>query len=109
MDTSNPIADCLSKKGVAPMIRKSAKITTLYCRLSCDDELTGDSNSVVNQKAFIKYAKEKGLYSRTPTKQSLMRRHGCGCRNYRRTNVAHEDGQSKYFLWHCALKRYITV
>ena len=35
------------------------KITALYCRLSRDDELQGDSNSIVNQKAILsKYAKE---------------------------------------------------
>lgn len=38
------------------------KITALYCRLSRDDELTGDSNSIVNQKAILsKYAKENGF------------------------------------------------
>lgn len=41
------------------MLRQSGKITALYCRLSRDDELTGDSNSIVNQKAILsKYAKE---------------------------------------------------
>ena len=41
------------------MLRQSDKITALYCRLSRDDELTGDSNSIVNQKAILsKYAKE---------------------------------------------------
>ena len=33
------------------------KITALYCRLSRDDELEGDSNSIKNQKAILsKYA-----------------------------------------------------
>lgn len=43
------------------MLRQSDnKITALYCRLSRDDELQGDSNSIVNQKAILsKYAKEK--------------------------------------------------
>lgn len=41
------------------MLRQSGKITALYCRLSRDDELAGDSNSIVNQKAILsKYAKE---------------------------------------------------
>ena len=42
------------------MLRQSDnKITALYCRLSRDDELAGDSNSIVNQKAILgKYAKE---------------------------------------------------
>ena len=34
------------------MLRQSDnKLTALYCRLSRDDELQGDSNSIVNQKA----------------------------------------------------------
>jgi len=46
-------------KGAETMLRQSDKITALYCRLSRDDELQGDSNSIVNQKAILsKYAKE---------------------------------------------------
>ena len=38
------------------------KITALYCRLSRDDELQGDSNSIINQKAILlKYADENGF------------------------------------------------
>ena len=38
------------------------KITALYCRLSRDDELQGDSNSILNQKAILeKYAAENGF------------------------------------------------
>jgi len=38
------------------------KITALYCRLSRDDELQGDSNSIKNQKAILqKYADENGF------------------------------------------------
>jgi len=41
----------------------SEKVTALYCRLSRDDELAGDSNSIVNQKAILqKYAEENGFY-----------------------------------------------
>ena len=28
--------------------------TALYCRLSCDDDLQGDSNSIRNQKMLLK-------------------------------------------------------
>lgn len=58
--TSNPVlADCPPTKGAETMLRQSDKITALYCRLSCDDELQGDSNSIVNQKAILsKYAEE---------------------------------------------------
>lgn len=66
IDTSNPVlADCPPMKGAETMLRQSdlcpngCKITALYCRLSRDDELQGDSNSIVNQKAILsKYAKE---------------------------------------------------
>ena len=42
--------------------RQSNKITALYCRLSRDDELQGESNSITNQKSIVeKYAKENGI------------------------------------------------
>lgn len=61
ISSSNPVlADC-PQKGVI-MKQQSGKITALYCRLSRDDELQGDSNSIVNQKAILsKYAKENGF------------------------------------------------
>lgn len=38
------------------------KITALYERLSRDDELEGDSNSIVNQKRYLQaYADEHGF------------------------------------------------
>ena len=38
------------------------KITALYCRLSQDDMLDGESNSITNQKAILKkYAEDNGL------------------------------------------------
>jgi DNA invertase Pin-like site-specific DNA recombinase len=44
------------------MLRQQAPITALYCRLSRDDELQGESNSVSNQKRILEtYAKEHGL------------------------------------------------
>ena len=63
MSISNPVmADCPPRKGAETMLRQSGKITALYCRLSRDDELTGDSNSIVNQKAILsKYAKVNGF------------------------------------------------
>lgn len=43
------------------MIYQSNKITALYARLSSDDGLDGDSNSIVNQKKILKkYASEHG-------------------------------------------------
>ena len=50
IETSNPVlADCPPIKEEQDMNRQSDKITAIYCRLSRDDELTGDSNSIVNQ------------------------------------------------------------
>ena len=55
MDTSNPVlADCPPRKGAENMLRQSGKITALYCRLSRDDELAGDSNSIVNQDVICR-------------------------------------------------------
>lgn len=64
MYLSNPVlADCPPyKEEQDDMNRQSDKITAIYCRLSRDDELTGESNSIVNQKAILtKYAKEQGF------------------------------------------------
>lgn len=41
---------------------ESDKITALYCRLSRDDELAGESNSITNQKSILsRYAKENNF------------------------------------------------
>ena len=34
-------------------VMSSEELTALYCRLSRDDELQGDSNSIVNQKKIL--------------------------------------------------------
>lgn len=40
----------------------NSKITALYCRLSRDDELQGDSNSIIHQKDILKkYADDNGF------------------------------------------------
>ena len=42
--------------------KESIGITALYCRLSRDDGMAGDSNSVANQKRLLSQkAKEMGL------------------------------------------------
>jgi len=44
------------------MDTRSNPITALYCRLSRDDELNGDSNSIANQKQIIfRYAQDNGF------------------------------------------------
>lgn len=41
---------------------QSSKITALYCRLSQDDALDGESNSITNQKTLLsRYAAERGF------------------------------------------------
>ncbi len=44
------------------MNRQSKKITALYCRLSRDDMMQGESNSIINQKSIVsKYAADNGF------------------------------------------------
>ena len=53
--TSNPVlADCPPIKEEQDMNRQSDKITAIYCRLSRDDELAGESNSIVNQELLCR-------------------------------------------------------
>ena len=48
----------------AATVSDTEKITALYCRLSRDDELAGDSNSIVNQKSILKkYADDNGFHN----------------------------------------------
>ena len=43
-------------------VNMTDKITALYCRLSQDDMLQGESNSITNQKAILKkYAEDNGF------------------------------------------------
>ncbi|MDD3199604.1 MAG: recombinase family protein [Eubacteriales bacterium] len=43
-------------------VKNIDKLTALYCRLSRDDELQGDSNSIKNQKTILqKYADDNGF------------------------------------------------
>lgn len=67
--TNNKLFDTITLTNqelpVAPMkeetevLRATDKITALYCRLSQEDALAGDSNSIVNQKnILLQYAKD---------------------------------------------------
>ena len=54
----------LATQTAATKIKQSGgnKITALYCRLSRDDELSGDSNSIVHQKEILSaYAEKHGF------------------------------------------------
>ncbi len=61
MKPSNPVlADCPPKEEM--IMTRQSEITALYERLSRDDELQGESNSIVNQKSLLeKYAKDNGF------------------------------------------------
>lgn len=64
MDSHKPVmADCPPTKGKErKMAKQSDKITAIYCRLSRDDELAGESNSITNQKAQLtRYAHDQGF------------------------------------------------
>ena len=51
-----------AQKGRRKMKSNQTKITALYCRLSQEDELEGESNSIKNQKAMLsKYAVDNGF------------------------------------------------
>lgn len=46
------------------IVRNYEKITALYERLSRDDELQGESNSIVNQKKILEeYASKNNLFN----------------------------------------------
>ena len=51
----------LSERGIVMNNRQSQeKITAIYCRLSRDDDLAGDSNSIIHQKDMLtRYARER--------------------------------------------------
>ena len=44
---------------------ESDKITALYCRLSRDDELSGESNSIKNQKLILSKYTEDNKFQNT--------------------------------------------
>lgn len=55
------------------IVRNYEKITALYERLSRDDELQGESNSIVNQKKILEeYASKKNM--RTDIRQGEKRK-----------------------------------
>ena len=60
MNASNPVmADCPTMKEDRDM-RQSEKITAIYCRLSREDELANESNSISNQKSILsRFANEQ--------------------------------------------------
>lgn len=59
MNPTNPAQTVAQPKEDTEMSRATNKITALYCRLSQEDALAGESNSISNQKSMLlTYAKE---------------------------------------------------
>ena len=59
IESSNPVQPVAPEKEETEMLRATDKITALYCRLSQEDALEGESNSISNQKRILSaYAKE---------------------------------------------------
>ena len=64
--TRDNISVCTPILSADPCVKEDAmldqqKITILYCRLSNEDALDGESNSIQNQKEFLtRYAAEHG-------------------------------------------------
>ena len=59
MNPTNPVQTVAQPKEDTEMSRATNKITALYCRLSQEDALAGESNSISNQKSMLlTYAKE---------------------------------------------------
>lgn len=59
IESTNPVLTVAPTKEETEMSGATNKITALYCRLSQEDERTGESLSIENQKAILlSYAKE---------------------------------------------------
>ena len=62
MEPSNPVQTVALEKEETELIRATDKITALYCRLSNEDSLDGESNSIQNQRRILSdYARDKKL------------------------------------------------
>ena len=53
MKSPNPVLTVAPLKEDTEMLRATEKITALYCRLSQEDALAGESNSISNQKNIL--------------------------------------------------------
>ena len=62
IEPSNPVQTVAPEKEETELIRATDKITALYCRLSNEDSLDGESNSIQNQRRILSdYARDKKL------------------------------------------------
>lgn len=53
MESPNPVLTVAPVKEDTEMLRATEKITALYCRLSQEDALDGESNSITHQKDIL--------------------------------------------------------
>lgn len=59
METPDSVLTVAPIKEDTEMLRATEKITALYCRLSQEDALAGESNSISNQKnILLQYVKQ---------------------------------------------------
>ena len=54
IEPSNPVQTVAPEKEETELIRATDKITALYCRLSNEDSLDGESNSIQNQELICR-------------------------------------------------------
>lgn len=54
---------------------QTTKITLLYGRLSCDDELQGESNSIINQKRMLEDHANKNGFPNTEERRAAASRY----------------------------------
>ena len=62
MEPTNSVQTVAPEKEETELLRATDKITALYCRLSNEDSLDGESNSIQNQRRILSdYARDKKL------------------------------------------------
>ena len=65
MKSTNPVLTVAPLKEDTEMLGATNKITALYCRLSQEDERSGESLSIENQKAILlQYVKDHHFQTR---------------------------------------------
>ena len=62
--STNPVQTVAPDKEETYLIRATEKITALYCRLSNEDSLDGESNSIQNQRRILSdYARDHHFFN----------------------------------------------
>ena len=64
MASTNPVQTVAPEKEETRLLRATDKITALYCRLSNEDSLDGESNSIQNQRRILSdYARDHHFFN----------------------------------------------